>query len=233
MIFGKLFLIFPMVFVAFSAVMDLLVLINQNYHSVALKNIHFIKLNTSNLLDTSNTTALSQTLGTLVTGGIADTLEQYLSIGGSELATLEEQLQTAMGLPAWYSIDNTTVSITLPSKVQTGMKFVKNAMYAMKAMYVLAILFFVLTILSVLIACVPFFGPLFYSVFSFFGTLFMLVASIIAAAMFRIIAQLIRKEISPLNMPVALGSRVYAYSFLSVASGVVAIILFGITGMCP
>ncbi|KAL2312321.1 SUR7 family protein pun1 [Schizosaccharomyces pombe] len=127
------------------------------------------------------------------------------------------------------SINNATgsqINITLPSEVDLGLKVLKGACYAMRAMYILGFIFFALTIVSIVISCLPFFGPLFLNVFSFFATIFTFIAAVIAVATYRIAISELEKNIEILNIPIVLGKKIYAYSFLSAAAGLAACILY-------
>ncbi|EPX73939.1 SUR7 family protein [Schizosaccharomyces octosporus yFS286] len=125
----------------------------------------------------------------------------------------------------------TQVSLHLSDEAQYGLKISKGICYALRALYVLGFMFFIFTLASVLVSWCPFFGPLLVSVCCFFATVFTLVAACMAVAFYRVVISKVEENITMLNIPMELGKKVYAYSFISAAAGIAALIFFFIANL--
>ncbi|WBW73426.1 plasma membrane anchored protein, claudin family, SUR7 subfamily, predicted membrane sensor Pun1 [Schizosaccharomyces osmophilus] len=126
---------------------------------------------------------------------------------------------------------NTQISLHLSDEAEYGLKISKGICYALRAMYILGFMFFVFTLASVLVSGCPFFGPLLVSVCCFFATVFTLVAACMAVAFYRVVISKLEEHLTMLNIPMVLGKKIFAYSFISAAAGIAALILFFIANL--
>ncbi|EPY53007.1 SUR7 family protein [Schizosaccharomyces cryophilus OY26] len=120
----------------------------------------------------------------------------------------------------------TQINLRLSDEAEYGLKISKGICYALRAMYILGFMFFIFTLASVLISWCPFFGPLLVSVSCFFAAAFTFVAAVMAIAFYRVASSKLEENLTMLNIPIILGKKIYAYSFISAAAGLAALVLF-------